>query len=213
VTRVHPVLRKNQNFKSNCHTHVDGAGTSFICEVEHCHAVCENLSHFSTHLKVHVKAKTAVRCPFRGCSYCFDGVSESTFKSHFSRCKAKCGGCLDARFSNNTGALYQSVTSGDGTSNNGTVASVEVCDDNNDVGNVYTSVDDDGEPSCSADERSLLLKQLALFTMDLRARHHVSESAIQAIVTNFSQLNSDNMQNVEQKIKKNCSRKAVSSCS
>ena len=75
------------------------------------------------------------------------------------------------------------------------------CDSDIESDTVNWTVNENAEHSLnSAEQQNLMLTQFALFTLNLRTKHHVAESVVQTVLDNFNQLTTDNMQAVEQKM-------------
>jgi hypothetical protein len=196
VSREHADLRKRS---ISIREHIVGANSSMRCGVAHCHAVCDNVKQLILHLKVHIESQTAVACPFRNCSKQFENVTTSTFKSHMSRCQKKSGGCLHSCWY--VSREESSCDTDDAERNTDIILPDLGRNSNSPVASFNTEEVQEDNQHFGADEQGMFLKRMALFAMDLRSKHNVSETVIQAVIDEYSHLANDNMLAVEAKVK------------
>ena len=165
---------------------------SYQCDVQHCQKVCAGLKQFIGHLKEHVKSKTGVNCPFIKCGKRFDGVAESTFKSHISRHhKELTADCVQDQYilrlgSSNVPAVNSTPTA---------VTDDDVhCDGEN---------CQNGLPKLSETEmEQLLIRKIAVFVMKLQAKHHVPSSTVQLMLLEFCDVFNHNLSTILEKVSK-----------
>lgn len=83
-------FQKFRTFKSHSYCHCRRQSTSTLwsvidltCHVGLCSSKCENTQSFYSHLKVHIRERKEVACPFRNCDKRLK--VQSSFSSHISR--------------------------------------------------------------------------------------------------------------------------------
>jgi hypothetical protein len=175
------------------------SGSVFRCLVQHCHAICEDLKRLILHLKEHINSRTTVTGPFTNCSNHFKNVSVSTFKSHIFRCQRKCGGRVDSAWYENFTELPCDPDHAIEVSNS-MLPEFSLLAEENNVESHNNSIQDDDELQCDVNEHNMFLKQLALFTMELKSKHNVSDVVIQVVIDEYSQLMNNNMTAIEARI-------------
>jgi hypothetical protein len=191
MTRCHGSIRNAVRYEQ---TYREGAGPSYECAVLHCKQICHSLSNFIVHIKDHINTKTAVVCPFLSCHTKFEDVKVTTFNAHLSRYhKGWAHRTVDDRYL--VSASSSSTTALDMLCR-GNVPPVQDIE--------YDSEEDlQLETECKlsdADMENLLLKKLALFTLNLQVKHHVASSIVQVIISEFGDLLFTNMNAVNDKI-------------
>jgi hypothetical protein len=154
------------------------------------------------HLKVHIRNKTVITCPFQGCEKQFSGVSESTFKSHLSRYHRNWSRfSVSAKFFlqhekfDKDGVASSSHQNLDSTSD----CCLDVTDEH--ASDDATESLDLSTFSAAAIEK-VMTRNLAQFMLSLQAKHHVPADTVQKIVVEFANLHHHNVMTTENKIKK-----------
>ena len=151
---------------------------SFVCDDVHCKKTCIDLRDLVAHLKVHLNKHELVHCPFSNCNKTFK--VKSSFTSHVSR--------THKHEIVNTQVTYSELSVSSQIEPNETETGMDQSENQSQVLE-------------EIDIRSLYMKNLCLFYMQLQAKYLVPSSTIQMIVEEINGLNDICHQYTKDKIK------------
>lgn len=140
---------------------LDNAPSTFVCD--NCQKQCINLRDLLAHLKVHLTKHELVRCPFKNCNKAFR--VKSSFTSHISRTHRH---ETDVNTSFTYSEPSESLQIGPESAMNESKSQPQVTE--------------------TADIKSLYIRNLCLFYMQLQAKYLVPSSTIQLIVDEINGL-------------------------
>lgn len=172
----HRTFQKFRTFKSHSYRHCRGQSTSTLCSVIDltchvglCSTKCENTRSFYSHLRVHIRERKEVACPFRNCDKRFK--VQSSFSSHISRKHKK----LSEK------GLMDYIVNPSSSRDTG--------------GDSDMQIDDPGQLTCEqsevcpeAVEENQFFRNLAMFYLKLQAKFLLPASVIQTIIEDYQQM-------------------------
>jgi len=172
LTRVHGNCEKSLAY--------NGAPSTLVCDILACGQRCDCLQALLEHLKFHLRKGNRVHCPFVKCTSMFSVLS--TFTSHLSRRhKNWSSASIADQFKCNEVSLSDSAEIADLHCN----LSPGNADDRDDDSNHSDS-------EMVMDLEAPLRQKVALFLLDLEAKHHVPSSTLQRVVEEMHNLHSLN---------------------
>ncbi|KAA0721578.1 hypothetical protein E1301_Tti023627 [Triplophysa tibetana] len=148
------------------HTHFDDSTGMFVCNNTDCQQQFTDMNNVLSHLRSHLSKRELVCCPFEKCDKKFS--LRSSFTAHVSR--------------KHRTSTFAQLRIMDTLSEQPSSAFFDVTEDEVDEREFTDSL-----TKCNA--KSLYMKNLCLFYMQLQAKYLVPSSTIQMIVEEFSGLN------------------------